>query len=154
MIDKLLLVWKWLAALALMGIALGVMTDLYLAKRDELTAFTAQVEQAARDATTEKERIEKRHSDNLEQVRKDHEARLPEIRAGAVANYRSHHRVPKPAASSGVAVPGDGPGVSLDDAVERQCVPDNAFIENAAEDAEKLDAWIDWCQRNNCPVKD
>lgn len=153
MIDKLLLVWKWLAALALMSVALGVMTNLYLAKRDELATFTGQVEQAARDAQAEKERVEKQHAVNLEQVRKDHEDKIPEIRAGAVANYLSHRRVSKPAASS-VTVPGDGPGIRVDDAAERQCVPDDAFIENSAEDAEKLDAWIDWCQRNNCPVKD
>ena len=144
--------WKLVVISVLIG-ALGVMTNLYLGKRDELVAFTSQVEQAVRDAQIEKERVEKQHADNLEQVRKDHEARLPEIRAGAVANYLAHRRVPKPAADSST-VPGDGAGVRVDDAAVAQCVPDDAFIADAAEDAEKLDAWIDWCQRNNCPVKD
>ena len=143
--------WKLVVISVLIG-ALGVMTNLYLGKRDELTAFSSRLEQAARDAQDEKERIEKQHADNLEQVRKDHEARLPEIRAGAVANYLAHRRVPKPADAGVGSMPGDGPGIRVDDAAERQCVPDDAFIENAAEDVAKLDAWRDWCQRNNCPV--
>ena len=153
MITQFMLVWKWVAALMCSLIAFGAMTHLYLGKRDELSAFTAQVEHAGRLAKLEKERIEKQHADNLEQVRKDHEARLPEIRAGAVANYLAHRRMSKPSSGSG-DVPGATHSVSVDDAAERQCVPDDAFIENAAEDVAKLDAWIDWCQRNNCPVKD
>lgn len=152
MLAILLRNWK-LAVIGALAAAVFVLTKLYVGKRDELAAFTAQVEQAARDAVAEKERIEKQHAANLEQVRKDHEAKVPEIRAGAVANYLAHRRVSKPAAGSS-PVPGDGPGIRVDDAAERQCVPDDVFIADAAEDAEKLAAWQDWCKRNGCPVEE
>lgn len=144
--------WK-IVVFAVLVLALGAMTKLYLDTRDELTTFVAQVEQAGRDAQDEKARTEARHAANLEKVKAEYESNIPEIRAGAVANYRAAHRLPKPAADRR-SVPDAAPGVRLDDDAERQCVPDDAFIENAAEDAAKLAAWIGLCQRNNCPVED
>ena len=152
MLATLLRDWK-LIVIGVLALALTGVTRLYFGERDALSAQTAAVEQAARDAQAEKVRIEQQHAANLAQVRKDHEAQIPIVRANAVANYRAAHRVSKPAADN-VSVPGDSPGIRVDDAAERQCVPDDTFISDAAEDAEKLAAWQDWCKRNGCPVEE
>jgi hypothetical protein len=142
-----------LLIIGLLMLALGGATHLYLGARDDLNTQAATAEQAARDAQAEKEAIEAQHAVNLAQVRKDHEAQLPAVRANAVANYRAAHRLPeRPAASDGVSA--DAPGIRLDDGTERQCIPDDTFIEDSAEDVEKLATWQDWCKRNNCPVEE
>ena len=89
---------------------------------------------------------------NLKKVQADHEKQIPTIRARAVANYLTRVRNDASTNSGGGAVQGNGPGLRLDDGAGAQCVPDEAFIADAAEDAEKVEAWREYCRLNRCPV--
>lgn len=161
MIDKLILSWKWLAVIGVLIAALGTMTSLYLGKRDDLQAekanfksFVARTEELGSEAAAKKKLDDETHAANLVQIRKDHEAKVPEIRAAAVANYLARRLRDSDAGSGGGALLGDGAGLKLDDANQRECVPDAAFIQECGVDAEKVAAWQDYCRLNHCPVKD
>ena len=93
---------------------------------------------------------------NLKKVQADHEKQIPTIRARAVANYLAAHSMPDDSGTStgSGSVRGDGAGIRLDDDAKRQCLPDEAFIRDAAEDAAKLEAWQRYCRMNRCPITD
>ena len=98
---------------------------------------------------------EQKARDNLKKVKADHEKQIPTIRARAVANYLAAHRLPdNPGASAGSgSVRQDGAGLRLDDGASKKCVLDQRLIEDAAEDAAKVEAWRAYCTLNNCPVE-
>lgn len=98
---------------------------------------------------------EQKAKDNLKKVQADHEKQIPTIRARAVANYLDAHRVPDDAGTGagGGSVRQNGAGISLDDGTGKKCVLDEGFIADAAEDAEKVEAWRAYCTMNNCPVE-
>ena len=133
--------------------SLATMTNLYLGKRDELIEYRSEVRALAQQAKIEAEQTKQLHQETLKQVRKDYEDRVPQIRNDAVAAYRASIRVrvqPKPS-SSGVPTP--SPSVQVDDGASAQCVLDDQFIRDAAEDAAKVEAWREYCFRNKCPVE-
>lgn len=137
--------------IALLAIALASMTGLYLNKRDELAALEGSVRaigEAAEKVVKEKEAEGKA---NLTKIKEDHESKVPEIRAGAVAAYVAAHRV-RVSAPGGGEVPSPGAGQPVDDAGTCNLVPDEALIESAAEDAAKLSAWQDYARLNGIPV--
>ena len=138
------------AIIALLAIALATMTGLYLNKRDEMAALEGSVQAigaAAEKAVKEKEAEGKA---NLTKIKEDHEAKVPKIRAGAVAAYLAHRvRVTAP---SGGPMPNPSAGQPVDDDKICQPVPDTALIESAAEDAAKLEAWQDYARLNGIPV--
>lgn len=106
-------------------------------------------------AEAKKQEDEQKAKDNLKKVKADHEKQIPTIRARAVANYLAAHRMPDDAGESagGGPVREDGAGIRLDDGAGKECVLDEAFIANAAEDAAKVEAWRAYCTMNNCPVE-
>lgn len=125
----------------------------------EFTKFRQDTKEAGLAAKENKLRIENEHKDNLAKVVNDNEEKLPKIRSEAVANYLAAHPAnvvrDKPRASSGSSgVRGDGSGIKLDDGAGKECVPDTAFIQDAAEDASKVSAWIEYCTLNHCPISE
>ena len=136
--------------IAVLVLALAGMTNLYLGKRDQYAALEGTVRafgEAAEKALKDKEDQGK---ENLAQIRKIHEDKIPEIRAAAVANYLAHRvRVTAP---SGGPMPNPSAGQPVDDDKICQPVPDTALIESAAEDAAKLEAWQDYARLNGIPV--
>lgn len=130
-------------------------TNLYLGKRDQLAALTASTQalgQAAQKIVEEK-KIE--HANNLQTVKENYENHVPTIRADAVRNYlAAHHRRVRVERAGGGALPRDAPGEQVDDRASKELVPDSAFIEDAAEDALKLNAWQEWSRLNAIPVED
>jgi hypothetical protein len=98
---------------------------------------------------------EQKAKDNLKKVQADHEKQIPSIRAGAVDKYIAAHRVRNDAGanSGGGTVQGDGASHQMDDGAAKECVPDEGFIADAAEDAEKVQAWRAYCTLNNCPIE-
>ena len=133
--------------------SLATMTNLYLGKRDELIEYRSEVRVLAQRAQDEVEETKRLHQETLKQVRKDYEDRVPQIRNDAVATYRASVRVrvqPKP---SGGGVLAPSPSVQVDDGAGAQCVLDDQFIRDAAEDAAKVEAWREYCFRNKCPVE-
>ena len=139
------------AIIALLAIALASMTGLYLNKRDEMAALEGSVQAigaAAEKAVKEKEAEGKA---NLTKIKEDHEAKVPQIRAGAVAAYRAAHRV-RNVDPRGGEVPNPGAGQPVDDAGTCEPILDEAFVESAAEDAAKLSAWQDYARLNGIPV--
>ena len=92
---------------------------------------------------------------NLKKVQADHEKQIPTIRARAVANYLAAHRLPDdPGSSTGSgSVRQDGAGIRMDAGTSKECLDDQGFIEDAAEDAAKVEAWRAYCTLNNCPVE-
>lgn len=105
-------------------------------------------------AEAKKQEDEQKAKDNLKKVQADHEKQIPTIRARAVANYLAAHRLPDgPGASAGSgSVRQDGAGIRLDDGAGKECLDDQGFIEDAAEDALKVEAWRAWCALNECLV--
>lgn len=147
----LLLNWK-LIVIGVLVAATGLMTNLYVGKRDELIAFTAQVKQAGEAQKVETQKREVQFKETLKTIKDQYETTIPEIRANAVTNYLAAHRVRNPSPRSST-VPKASRSVQVDDGAKLECVPDGAFIENAAEDALKLEAWQDWAKLNGVPVE-
>ena len=146
----------WIACVVL-ALALAAMTGKYLSKRDELVALTASVRVLGEAAEARVKAAKKESEDNLEKVKADYEKQVPEIRSSAVASYLARRaadpaRVREPVAGGG-PVSGDGAGVRVDDGTLKECVPDEEFIEDAAEDAAKVEAWRSYCALNHCPVE-
>ena len=139
------------AIIALLAIALASMTGLYLNKRDEMAALEGSVQAIGEAAIEDKARIEAEGKANLTKIKEDHEAKVPQIRAGAVAAYLAAHRV-RNADPRGGEMPNPGSGQPVDDAEVKQCLPDSTLIESAAEDAAKLSAWQDYARLNGIPV--
>ena len=150
------LAWLKIGAIAVIAFLIGalvVMTNLYVGKRDEVIRYQAEVSALATQAAEKAEKIKALHEETLIKVRKDYEERVPQIRDDAVAAYRASLRVriqPKPS-SSGVPTP--SPGIQVDDGAGKECVLDEQFIRDAAEDAAKVEAWREWCFSNQCPIK-
>lgn len=117
--------------------------------------FTIDTKDAGLKAEAKKQEDEQKAKDNLKKVQADHEKQIPTIRARAVANYLAAHRLPDdPGASAGSgSVRQDGAGIRLDDGASKKCVLDQRLIEDAAEDAAKVEAWRAYCTLNNCPVE-
>ena len=150
MIETLLLNWKLVVIGALL-VGLGMMSSLYVSKRDELITFTAQVEAAGLAQQAKNAETKARYEDNLITIRSEHEAHVNEIRDSAVAAYRAHF--------AGVrtypgrrGVPSAPASLKVDDDPKQELVLDPAFLEDAAEDAAKLAAFQDYCRYNGCPV--
>lgn len=140
------------------------MTNLYLGKRDELSvmvtrynAFVGATEVIGKQAEANKRAEEAQHEKNLQQVKEDHENQIPQIRDNAVANYIAAHptsvRHGTAASSGSGSVRGDGSGIKLDDGASCEQVLDTTLIQDAADDAAKVGAWIEYCQLNHCPVR-
>ena len=144
----------WLISAAL-ALALAGMTGQYLHKRDELTELTASVRVLGEAAEKRVAQAKKEGDDNLKKVKADHEKQIPAVRAGAVAAYRARFpaRVVRDSVTAVSAVPDNPASVRMDDAPGAQCVPDESFIADAAEDAAKVEAWRSWCILNRCPVE-
>lgn len=122
--------------------------------RQDFTKLQQETKEEGLKAKARELAKETEHQANLEKVRNDHERNIQAVRDSAVAKYLASRRVRNHAAGSGGGpVRADGQGLRVDDGTQPQCVPDKELIENAAEDAEKLSAWQDWCHLNNCPVQ-
>ena len=104
-------------------------------------------------AEAKKQEDEQKARDNLKKVQADHEKQLPTIRARAVANYLARVRNDASTNSGSGSVRQDGTGIRLDDGASKKCVLDQRLIEDAAEDAAKVEAWRAYCTLNNCPVE-
>ena len=105
-------------------------------------------------AEAKKQEDEQKARDNLKKVKADHEKQIPSIRAGAVANYLARSVRDNAAANPGSgAVQGNGAGIRLDDGTGKECLAGQGFIEDAAEDAAKVEAWRAYCTLNNCLVE-
>lgn len=148
--------WLRVGTYALIGVligALGMMTNLYLGKRDELIAYQSEVRALGQRAKDEADETRRLHEQTLIQLRREYENRIPEIRDNAVAAYRASIRVRVQSKPSVSPVPTPSPSVQVDDGAGTQCVLDEEFIRDAAEDAAKVEAWRDYCYRNHCPVE-
>lgn len=160
--------FPWLKAapylvIGVLLILLAGVSRLYLDERDALVieqtrfdSFVATVAEKGRSALERKKQVEADQKKALAQVEKDYEDRIPEIRRDAVAQYRAAHPArlrDQPSQGAGrSAVRDDGAGLALDDGAAEKCVHDEAFIEDAAEDARKVEAWQAWCILNQCPI--
>lgn len=134
---------------AVLALCLALMTHQYMKERDAFTAFRAEVKTLGEAAQAEKDRIQAAHDENLKKVTETYEKQIPAIRNGAVAAYKL--RYPNSSCSSVSGVPASQ---QVDDGAVAKCVPDAAFIEAAAEDSLKLDAWQSWAILNQIPVKE
>ena len=136
--------------IAILSACLALMTNLYLGKRDELAGFQAKVSQANADQRKALEDLTVQREANLQEVRKDYEAKVPAIRDGAVRAYCLRNPAlchPAPACEITASVP-------LDDGAKHTGVSvDDSFLRDAAETVGKLKAFQDKCKRDNCPIE-
>lgn len=147
--SELLANWK-LILIAILIAGVCIFAELWDSARSDLIEYKASIAQMATDVEAENAKAARVHLQNLEILRKDYEINVPEIRRGAVTAYLA--RLHAVAGTSGVS--GTGPGIKLDDGAVSQCVPDEQFIQDAAEDATKIAAWQQYGKLNHIPVKD
>ena len=143
----------WIKALpwgvaALMAFAAAFCLRLYQSERDAFTTYRAKVAAIAEAQQAQIEKDKQQAEQNLRQVRKDYEDRIPDIRDAAVRAYRLRY-----SNTCSGAVPGNAASVQVDDGAKQEPVADE-FIQSCAEDAAKVSAFQDYCKRNNCPVED
>lgn len=138
--------WKLIVIAALVA-SNALFFHLWQSTKDEYLTYAGGVTAVAKQAIDDKERIESERDANLTKV-KEHEANLPTVRAGAVAAYLRMH----PNTSCG-AMPGIAKGKQTDDGASKECVPDAAFVEDAADDADKIASWQEWAHRNKIPLE-
>lgn len=138
----------WIIA-GILALGVALMAHLYLKERDAFTAFRAEVKTLGEAAEAEKVRIQAAYDENLKKVKEQNENQLPRVRRDAVAAYKLRY----PTSSCG-SVSDPASSQQVDDGTVAKCVPDAAFIEAAAEDALKLDAWQSWAILNQIPVKE
>lgn len=138
--------WKLIAIAALVA-GNAFFFHLWQSTKDDYLTYAGGVIAVAKQAISDKERVESERNENLEKV-KEHEANLPAVRAGAVAAYLRMH----PGASCS-AMPGITQGKQANDGAGKECVPDAVFIEDAADDADKINEWIMWAVANHIPIE-
>lgn len=140
--------------LVLASYSVGI-TGLYLKERDKLVAYKASVKTLAEEAERKAQEEIAKQKKTLQEVKDEYEAKLPEIRKGAVDAYRAElaRRVRQQPRQDSNPVPAGGTGLKVDDGRTKECVLDQQFIEDAADDATKLRSWQEWCRKNNCPIE-
>lgn len=135
---------------ALMAIAAATCLHLYQSERDAFVAYRAEVTAIGKAQEAQIKKEKEQAEANLQQVRKDYEDRVPDIRRDAVAAYRM--RNPQ---SRSCPMPGGGTSQPVDDGAKQELVSVDAdFIQECATDTAKLGAFQDYCKRNNCPIKE
>lgn len=124
--------------------------------RTDLSNYRAEVAATGKAAEAQHAAEIAQHEDNLKKTKATYETQLANASVSAVSNYLAH-RVPRPNPGRG-QVPAAGSGLKVDDAgtgkqLPADCEPDQPFILRAAHDAAQVNAWRDYCDRNNCPVE-
>ena len=137
----------WIIAAA-MALAAATCLHLYQSERDAFVAYRAEVTAIGKAQEEQVRKQEAQAAENLKQVRKDYEDKIPSIRRDAVTAYRL--RNPQ---SGSCAMPGNSASQQVDDGASKEPVADE-FVRACAEDAAKVTAWQDYCKRNNCPEED
>lgn len=139
--------WKLIVIAALVA-GNAFFFHLWQSTKDEYLTYAGGVTAVAKQAIADRERIESERNDNLKKV-KEHETNLPTVRAGAVASYLRMHP-----SASGSAMPGIAQSKQANDGTGKECVPDiSIFIEDAADDADKIAQWQEWAYRNKIPLE-
>ena len=139
----------WIIAAA-MALAAATCLHLYQSERDAFVAYRAGVTAIGKAQEEQVRKQEAQAAENLKQVRKDYEDKIPSIRRDAVTAYRL--RNPQ---SGSCAMPGNSASQSVDDGTQPAGIlVDPSFIEDVAETISKLKAFQDKCKRDNCPIKD
>jgi len=146
--------WRLLLELALV-IVIGLLLHAWQDTKAEYIRYGAGVEALGKQAIDDKATVEAQQKTNLENVKRDYEAKLPKATAAAVAAYRTEWLRRHPGSS---ALPSDAQcqpsndGSSREPLSDRGCA-DEGFIQRAARDALRLEQWRAWCERNRCPVE-
>ena len=137
----------WIIA-AILAAGVALMTHMYMKERDAFTAFRTEIKLLGDQAQAEKTRIEAQYEANLKKVQASYENQIPAIRSGAVANYKLRYP------NTSFSCLSDAPaGQQVANGASQECLPDPAFIANAADDAAKVEAWRSWAALNNVPVE-
>lgn len=144
----------YIACVILLMALIGVW-KMYSNERDQFLIFKTSVKTLGEDAERRNKAQEDAAKDNLQKVKDDHETQVPKIEANAVAAYRAAHpnRLCKSTSSSGSMSP-NSTGIQVDDGIQSELVLDEATIKQCAIDAEKIEAWRDYCTRNHCPIEE
>ena len=150
MIPILLRGWPYIA-IGLLVISNGFTFRLWQSEREDHITYRAQIASMANAVREENARLARIQLQNLSHLRVDYEAKLPSVRSDAVAAYL--RRVPVPAAR-GDAVPAPSANIKVDDGAVKECRPDSALIQDAADDALKLSAWQEYGRQNHLPVQE
>jgi hypothetical protein len=151
MTTLLLANWK-LIVIGVLSALVVMFYNLWLGARDDLASFKGQIAQSAADAEAENARMLRVQLANLNVLKVDYEAKLPQVRSDAIANYLARRVRTKPAGETGV--PSTGTGIKVDDGTSKESIPDPSFIADCAEDAHRLTAWQQYGRMNHLPIKE
>lgn len=143
--------WKYVL-IGLLVLANILFYRLWQNKVEEFIAFQAQVAAIGKAAEAEARSREAEQNANLVRIKETYEKDLIEVRAAALANYLTAHRVPRPN-PSGSQMPGITFGKPANDGTPQECVPPESFVQDSADDANKLLEWQDWARLNKIPLE-
>ena len=115
--------------------------------KNDLISLETSIKVATEQAKIEKEKVEQERDANLVKV-ETYEKSLPAVRSNAVAAYKL--RYPNVCRSS---LPKPAPGKQVDERASPEPVA-TGFIEDSADDTNKLAAWQAWAELNGIPTKD
>ena len=127
------------------------------AKKDLLVLETS-VKTLGDQAKIDKERVEQERDANLVKV-ETYEKSLPDVRSNAVAAYKLRYPntcrsgVSKPTTRKQVDDGTTKEPVAPGSAESATFITESTFIEDSADDANKLAAWQAWAILNDIPVK-
>lgn len=144
--------WK-LIAIGILSAALALTFKLWRGEVHDFAHFRAQVEVLGQAAEREKKRIETEHNQITKEMSDAWAQNLNAYRADA---YRIYTQRLRDNAGRGFM-----PGITLrpqaPDGTGKErlaaCAPDEAFIQDAAEDAARIGEWQSWARRIGFPVK-
>jgi hypothetical protein len=144
--------WCLAGVLALL---LALMSHLYLSERDALMLIKGQVETTTKIAKQEVQDAKDLGTKNLQILKATYEnERIPEARKLAVSNYVAWMRQQSAASARQNA---NAAGQQENDGTLEKCLADptaTRLVSNAGEDVVRIDEWITYCTRNNCPIED
>lgn len=151
--------WPYLVAFTVgFSMAWGVQGWRLDSTKKDLLVLETSVKTLGEQAKIEKEKIEQERDANLVKV-ETYEKSLPDVRSNAVAAYKLRYPntcrsgVSQPTARKQVDDGTTKEPVAPGSAESSTFITESTFIEDSAEDANKLAAWQAWAILNDIPVK-
>jgi hypothetical protein len=147
--------WREIVIAALV-VALGVVGNLYMGKRDELAALTARHLTALDQAKAVRDEVQQRSDSALATLKAEHEQTIKEVERNAWINFKRRYpdfagRLPSQPAMSGLAATSPADSPSAPDAAPAE--PMAAFVTACATDAATIAEFQRWVRLNKLPVE-
>ena len=150
--------WRELLIGALL-VAIGLVTNAYLNKRDELSEALTSHRDAVARASELRAAVESRSAEAMQRLKAEHERNLQEVERNAWINFKRRYPgfagalclQPQPAVSGQPEQPDAADSPSTPDAAGQGGMAD--FVTACARDASTIAEWQRWARLNRLPVE-